>query len=310
MKHHLPIAITFLVSFVVTFNAQAQTCSCAAVPLLGSMQPSSPNGGEWFLGTTYEYHDVSDLIAGSSSVPDTTGRDRTSSALVVEASRGITEKWSISFLASAVEHTREVGGSGVSATGLGDGIVMAKYSPRRISLYSDSALSLGVGARVPIGEDDTSLQGIALAEDMQPSTGAYGSIAWIYWARAMNDSGSAKIYATGNYTNNSDNDRHYQFGHETVATFGGSYQAQSRWGFNLELSYRNAQRDERSSVEIPNTGGNWLDLNAGVQYRLTDALGISAGAKLPIRRDLNDELQFTTKYTFRTSVSYVFGNRD
>jgi len=36
-------------------------------------------------------------------------------------------------------------------------------------------------------------------------------------------------------------------------------------------------------------------------------LAVKAAAKIPVARDLNDQLQFTTKYAFRLSLSYVFG---
>ncbi len=107
-----------LLSFI-PLQTFAQTCSCAAVPILGSMQLASPKSNQWFLGTTYDFHDASELVAGSSTIPDRTGRDRTSQALIVELSRGLTEKWSFSALLSAVDHEREVNGSRASASGLG-----------------------------------------------------------------------------------------------------------------------------------------------------------------------------------------------
>jgi len=273
------------------------------------MQPASPDNGQWYFGTTYEFHDVSDLVAGTSSIPDQTGRDRTSQALLFEASRGLTEKWSISAITATVNHDRQVGGFRVSTSGLGDAIMMARYAARSISLYSDTALAFGVGARVPLGEDEARLQDVVLAEDMQPSTGAYGGTLWAYWARALNDSRRTQVYASANHTQNGDNDRKYQFGDDTVLTFGGMFQTPGPWGFNVELSYRNAERDQRNSVMIPNTGGEWLDLMATVQYRLSDALALGVAAKLPVQRDLHDELQFTSKYAVRLSLSYLVGTR-
>ena len=66
-------------------NSAATTCSCASVPLLGTMELGTPGADKWFLATTYEYHDASELVSGSSTVPDSTGRVRTSEALVLEA---------------------------------------------------------------------------------------------------------------------------------------------------------------------------------------------------------------------------------
>lgn len=288
--------------------AVATTCSCAGVPILGAMQSASPGNKQWFLASTYEFHDLGDLVSGSSSVPDATGRDRTSQALILEVSKGLSEKWSFSALLSAVEHERDVGGVKDTVSGLGDAIVMFKYSPKRISLYSKNTLSFGIGARLPIGEDDASAQGITLAEDLQPSTGAYAGIAWAYAAHAFNESTSARIYSLLTHTYNSDNDRDYQFGHATTASIGTSYQTQTPWGFNLELVYRYSERDQRASVDIPNTGGEWLDVIPAVQYHINESLAMRASAKIPLSRDLNDQLQFTTKYAFRLSLSWVFGN--
>jgi len=286
----------------------ATTCSCAGVPILGAMQSASPGDNQWFLASTYEFHDLSDLVSGSSSVPDQTGRDRTSQALILEASKGLSEKWSFSALLSAVEHERDIGGVNDSVAGLGDAIVMFKYAPKTISLYSKNTLSFGIGARLPVGEDDAKSLGVTLAEDLQPSTGAYGGIAWAYTARALNESTSARIYGLLTYTYNGDNDRDYQFGHATTVSLGSSYQTSTPWGFNLELLYRHSERDQRASVDIPNTGGQWLDIIPAVQYHINESLALRASAKIPLTRNLNDQLQFTTKYAFRISLSYVFGN--
>jgi len=291
-----------------TGESAATTCSCANVPLLGTMELGTPGDGKWFLASTYEFHDASKLVSGSSSVPDATGRDRTTDALVFELSRGLSEKISFSALLATVRHNRTVGGIQDEASGLGDAIVMFKYSPASISLYSRNALSFGVGARLPIGEDSASSGGIVLAEDLQPSTGAYASLLWVYAAHALNESASARLYANATFTNNGQNERDYQFGHETTASIGASYQTQSPWGFNAELLYRQTDRDERASVAIPNTGGQWLDFVPAVQYHINDSLALRASAKVPLSRDLNDQLQFSTKYAVRLTVSYIFGN--
>lgn len=293
---------------LVPLPAGATTCSCAGVPILGAMQSASPTGGQWFLASTYEFHDVSELVSGSSSIPDETGRDRTSQALILEASKGLSEKWSFSALLSAVEHERDIGGVNDSVAGLGDAIVMFKYSPKTISLYSKNTLSFGIGGRLPVGEDDASKQGVTLAEDLQPSTGAYGGIAWAYAARALNESTGARIYSLLTYTYNGDNDRDYQFGHTATASIGGSYQTNTPWGFNLEFLYRHSDRDQRASADIPNTGGRWLDIIPAVQYHINESLALRVSGKIPLTRNLNDQLQFTTKYAFRISLSYVFGN--
>ena len=307
MKNKVLIFAAFLLPSIYATQAEASTCSCAAVPLLGTMQLASPENNQWFLAGTFDYHDASDLVSGSTSIPDSTGRERTTQAFVLEASRGLSEKWSFSAIMSVVEHRRNVGGVEDVANGLGDAIVMIKYAPISISLYSANAVAFGFGARLPIGVDDADRNGITLAEDMQPSTGAFGGIAWGYAAHAFNDARSARIYLSTTYTYNGDNQRDYQFGHETTVTIGGAYQTQSPWGFNAEVLFRHAERDQRNSVDIPNTGGRWLDFVPAVQYHATESFALTLAGKIPLRRDLNDALQFTTKYSVRFSFAYVFG---
>ena len=143
---------------------------------------------------------------------------------------------------------------------------------------------------------------------MQPSTGAYGGMLWAFAARALNESASARIYASASYIGNGENDRDYRFGDETTVSIGASYQTQSAWGFNAELLYRGATRDERAGSVIPNTGGEWLDFIPAVQYHINESMALRLSTKIPLTRNLNDQLQFTTKYAVRLTFSYVFGN--
>jgi hypothetical protein len=310
MKKYVSLVAGMVLLALVPGVSGAQTCSCAGVPILGAMESASPKDSQWYLAGTYEYHDISELVSGSSTVHDGTGRDRTAQAMILEASRGLSEKWSFSALLSAIEHERDVGGQRDTVNGVGDAIVMLKYSPKTISLYEKTTVSFGLGTRLAIGEDDAKSQGVVLAEDLQPSTGAYGGILWVYAARALNDSRGARIYASATHTYNGENDRDYQFGQSTTASIGGSYQTQTPWGFNLELLYRHADRDQRASADIPNTGGAWLDIIPAVQYHVNESLAVRASAKIPVSRDLNDQLQFTSKYAFRLSLSYVFGGNN
>jgi len=304
----LTILATATALLLAAADSAATTCSCANVPLLGTMELGTPGDGKWFLATTYEYHDASELVSGSSTVSDTTGRVRTSEAFVLEVSRGFREKFSVSALLAAVQHKREVGSDRDQVSGLGDAIVMLKYSPAAISLYSKKALSFGIGAQLPLGENDASSNGIVLAEDLQPSTGAYAGMLWVYAAQALNDSASARIYLNATYTRNGENDRDYRFGHSATASLGVSYQTQTPWGFNIETLYRNADRDSRGGSSIPNTGGNWLDLIPAVQYHVNDSMALRMSGRIPLARDLNDQLQFTTRYSVRLTLSWVFGN--
>ena len=287
-------------------GARAATCSCAAVPLLGSMDTGAPVGGSWLLTGGYESHEIGDLYSGSDQVSDETGRERSSRALVLQASRGFGGRFAVTALLSAVEHERRVGGQTTMGRGLGDGLLMLKYSPMRITPFRRTGLTLGIGTAIPVGEDDES-DFVTLAEDMQPSTGAWAPVAWLHAERAWSQAANTRSYGSVSYRANGENDRNYRFGDTWTASLGATHRTAGRWGFGIELRYRQADRDERASVRIPNTGGRWLDGVPAVQFQFTERLAGKVSGRFPLWRDVNDALQFTTSYAVSVSLSYVAG---
>ncbi|MCZ6894516.1 MAG: hypothetical protein O7H40_10780, partial [Gammaproteobacteria bacterium] len=61
-----------------------------------------------------------------------------------------------------------------------------------------------------------------------------------------------------------------------------------------------------NSVLIPNTGGEWLDFVPAIQYHFSNNIAGKLSGRIPVWRDLNDALQFTTSYSIAMSISYVF----
>lgn len=289
-------------------HTQAVTCSCAGVPLLSSMETATPEARSWFIGTSFQYRDLSEAVSGSDEVDDGIDRDRTAQTLIAEVSYGFNDRWSASTLFSYVHHEREVGGGDEQeGKGIGDAIAMAKYAFLRQGIASRHGLTLGLGTRIPLGEEDEKGSlGIRLAQDMQPSTGAWGGIGWFNYSYAFNQAGTIQAYSTGSYTYNDENDRDYRFGHESTVELGGSYNSLGNWAALAGLRYRHTERDERNGVEIPNTGGEWVDFVPAVQFRFSEGFATKLGVTIPVWRDLNDALQFTTKYAAHLSLSYVF----
>ncbi len=300
---------TLLAAFVVLGglaapDTRAATCSCAGVPLLGAMQ-SAGSEGRYYIGAGWEYRDLSDLVAGSSDVPDETGRDRSSTAFVLEGAARLSERWSVAGIGTWLEHERRVGaGPATHGRGLGDAVVMLRWSPLSSGLTQPYGLAVGVGARVPLGDDDDTAAGLTLAEDLQPSTGAWGTVLTVHASRALNRSGAWTAYANFGAAWNEENDRDYQFGDNMTFAAGAAYRGLPRWGFGLELRHRRADRDARSGTSIPNTGGRWLDAQISAQYQFSERFAARASYLVPLRRDLNDALQFTTSRGISFGLAY------
>lgn len=304
LKH----ALAILLIFGLQNAAYAATCSCAGVPLLASINTSAKEKGQLFISYSAENHQISDLVSGSKDVPDETGRDRHSFSQVLSASYAMTDRWSVSALVSYVNHSRDIGSSIIGKTtssGFGDSLALLRYTPLFFTPFSRHEVSLGLGLRVPTGDDDFG-SGFVFSEDMQPSTGAYGGILWTSYSYAFNQAGTVQLNTSANYTYNGENDREYQFGHEFNFAIGLGHSVGTRFSYSAAIRYRTTQNDRRFGFDVPNTGGEWVEFVPAVGYAITDKFNIGVSGRIPIARDLNGTLQFTTSYAYALSLSYAF----
>jgi hypothetical protein len=300
------ITFTGLASFSV--NGFSATCSCAGVPLLNSMNSASVDKNQWLLNVTYEHHEMNKLYSGSDEVNDETNRIRETDSAIIQVNYGINKVWSVSAMLSYIDHYREIGRSSnsfSSASGIGDGLILLKYTPQQIDLFSKWEYAFGVGVKIPLGEDNAMQNGVTLSEDMQPSSGSYSALAWGYLGYAFDQSSQTQMFMSSNYSFNQDNDRNYTNGNEFNIDIGGSYTMVKNWGFVAQLRYRTTQADERNNNSIPNTGGEWVDFIPSVQYRINDKSGVNLGFRIPLYRNLDGALQFTTSSAATLSYSYA-----
>lgn len=309
MIKNIASAIILIVAGSLPLVAQTATCSCAGVPLLNAIDVSSTQPGDFFFNLTTEQHEISDLVRGKKEISDETNLARSSSAQTVSMSYGLADKWSLSGLISYIEHTRDVGSSFFGAqrtSGLGDAVVLVRYTPLYQTPFSRHEVGLGLGARLPIGKDDATVGGFIASEDMHPSTGSIGKIAWASYSYAFDQAATMQLTASINYTLNDDeNDRDYAFGDEFNFSLGFSQSIGTKFGYSAGLNYRTTTADERGGFDIPNTGGEWLDFVPAVRYQLTDNLTAAISGRVPIARELDGAIQFTTSYSYALSLTYA-----
>lgn len=301
---YLP-CLLFLLVFIKAYGA---TCSCASVPLLSSIDATSAEDQQWLVFISLQHQDVSDLYSGSKKVNDETNRKRFSNSIIAQIDYGLSNSWSITSLFSYVQHERNIGissNSGVSSQGMGDTLIVLKYIPQRFSLFSSLEYSFGLGVKIPTGVNDNTTNGILLAEDMQPGTGAYSWVGLAYVAYALDPAATKRIFLSANYSDNQTNDRHYKLGNEYNITLGWSRYFENKLATTLQLNYRYTNADERGNFEIPNTGGTWLDIIPSIQY-VFEKSAIKLSGHIPVYRHLEGALQFTTSYSISLGYSYVF----
>jgi len=287
--------------------ALSATCSCAGVPLSSSDGFVATEAGEAQLSIDYNFHDISDLVAGSERINDETERDRASETVLVRYGYGLTDRWTLGALTSYVRHERQVGISNEAnqvSTGMGDSLLSASYTPEKITVFNRQQLTYGLAIRIPTGEEDNGSP--LFLEDMQPGQGAWGGTAWVYWARAYSQQARWKTFVSLSHSETGENSREYSFEGETNLSAGVSYSSDYGLALQGALEVREADAHTRFGGELPNTGGRWVNASFSAQYTMTPVLAIRTSMVVPVSRDLNGSLQFTTRRQWSLGMVYSF----
>ena len=306
-KSYLWIALSLL---VIGKNRPvfAATCSCAGVSLSSSIQLNNFEPQVLDLSVHVTQSDISKLVSGRDTVNDETLRNRETETYLLQASYGITENFAVTGVMSWVEHSRSIGSSqspSERSSGMGDSLVVASYSFAKITPFTSHGFALGLGLRIPTGENSNGSP-ITFAEDLQPSQGAWGSSLWFNYQYALDQQASFTVFIDGNFSTNNSNDRGYSFDSEWNLSSGINYQLSSAWTTSVGLAYRDANPHLRQDVSIPNTGGRWLDGTISASYSINPTSSISLAYRIPVARDLNGALQFTTRDSMTLSWSSRF----
>jgi len=296
------------VIFLAQSQVQAATCSCAGAPLANGINIGDFEDGRTSVTLSLVNSDISDLVEGSRTINDETGRSRDTESYLVKTTYGFNDHWAFTGIISYINHSRNIAISNTAdeeSSGVGDSLFLVSYAPQKIDPFTRDEWAVGVGLRAPTGENDNG-EPIRFAEDLQPGQGAWGYSLWFHYAHAFNQQADLVYYIDGNYSSVNSNDREYSFEDEWTLTTGLSYSLNAEWSTNWSLNYRDASPHTRFSGEIPNTGGWWLDLSPSISYSLNPESTISLSGTIPLARDLEGTLQFTTKNSFALSYTHLF----
>ncbi|MCW9000415.1 MAG: transporter [Kangiellaceae bacterium] len=309
----LPIKIKAgLVSFAivgVAANCQqlnAATCSCAGVSLSDNINIADFEAEKFRLYVGYSYHDISRLVEKSRTIVDDTGRERTTETLGLTLNYGINKNWAITANINYVEHFRNISlnnSAGESSSGIGDTLIVLSYAPQKITPFEFNQFAFGVGLKIDTGKNDEGMP-IPFAEDLQPGQGSNGYSFWAHYARSFSQKADWLFFIDGNFQSNEENSRGYSYEQELSIASGVSYSSDANWSARLALTWRKADAHTRASSTLPNTGGEWIDFSPSFSYALNEKHSLGGSVRIPLSRDLEGELQFTTKQLF--SVYYAY----
>jgi hypothetical protein len=303
----LKIALFLILVSISHSYLDSQTCSCAATTLFDPIEYTTLKNRQWRFELTYKYHALNDLVEGTKKVLDDTRRRRTAQSLLLDIRHALFRSLTLRAVLGFTRQGRDVGISEampVNTQGLGDGLLTIQYSPVHYSRTSRTEIALGAGVKIPMGKSDARIIGIA-SEDMQPGTGSWDGVIWVYASRIIPLLKGLEIFAGVSARFNGSNTRSYSFGNEVISSIGTRLQTTKNLSFSLFTRYRWADADSRFEGKIPNTGGQWVYLVPSITVNIARNWGVKTEGEIPIYRRLNGFRQFTSTYSISVSIFYL-----
>ncbi len=319
MNIRIPLALSVFLLFS-AIPIMAQTCSCAGAPLISSQSTGASSAGNFLFGLTYEYHDISSLYSGSTRLEDETVTRNTQSVLF-EVNYGITDQFSLSGTFSYVDKDRTTGlhrpggGTTVNTNGLGDGIIMARYTLHQQTIWDQYHVAVGAGVKAPFGTTSLQRNGFTMNADMQPGTGAWDGVVWSYLSTSFLPHTTLNLFLNTTYRQTGSNDRFaegdsYRFGNEFVSDLGVTNELAGNLSYMISLQYRSTSSDQLNGNNMPNTGGKWLSAVPSLNFSVSDMVSVRLSGRVPVYQNLNGT-QPTTSYAVSGTLFLNFNrNKD
>ncbi len=286
----------------------SQTCCSGGIPMSNNLGLENLGEGVLQVGLNYDFNNLNTLNAGTRKLDDNSRQRITHSALF-NASYSFTNNLSLEALFTWVNQRRVIDQFGnvdlQQTNGIGDAVILAKYKFTKI-LGESSAISLGIGAKIPLGSyDEVNNIGITYIADLQPGSGAWDMILFSSLSKNFDFRPTATFSArtiyrsTGSNRDYLDGTQVYEYGNEIQFFVGVSDQflifGKKLISPSLSVKYRNAKRDEVDGIELNNTGGNWVFILPGISINISQNTSFQVKAELPIISNV-DGTQLTPTY--------------
>jgi hypothetical protein len=309
-------AFSVLLVMICSMQVGAQTCSCAGAPLVSSQAGGMINPGNYSVGITYQYNDISAIYSGSTKQNQRT-QERSTESYLLEISAGIINRLSATLSLSYVDKNRTTGlstpvSSTATVNGIGDGLISLNYELIESDLWNPNQVIVFGGVKVPFGEHSVSNNGVQFNADMQPGTGTFDVLSGVIATHILR-SWNAEVQLGIRYRANGENERfnsddNYSFGNRL--TVQGAFRKQvNTFIAALGLEYRKAASDQLNSNKLANTGGSWLFVQPSVSAGLFRNTGIRVSADLPIFTEVQGT-QPSTSFALMASFFVNFGKSE
>jgi len=313
----LVFSIPFILMVGLLQQSEAQTCSCAGAPLVSSQSGGTVGKGAFLIGYTFDYKNISDLYNGSNELLNNTVERNTSTSLL-ELHYGISERFAVTTTLTYVNKFRETGlhlGSSsqkLRTTGVGDAMLLLKYNLHPQTVFEQFQVILGAGVKAPFGQSSMRNNGFLLNADMQPGTGAWDGVLWMYSSKTFPGI-NTELFMVNSFRYSGTNERfssddRYRFGNEFVTSAGAGGSLFRDISYSMALRFRTAASDTRNSAVMPDTGGSWLSASPALisPFPLLENASLQLSGNIPLYQYV-EGTQPSISYTLSASLFINFG---
>lgn len=299
--------------------AQGQTCCSGGIPLSNNIGLEFSEDNKLILGVSYDFNNLNTLKNDSETLDDDS-RLRTTHSVLVNAGYTLTDRLSIEGLFSWVNQRRiinQFNSENIDETyGIGDAIALARYTILK-NTRTNWTVNLGLGVKIPLGSStETSEQGITLNADLQPGSNAWDMIYLVGASKTFDFRPTMAFSSRIVYRQTGENDEYfgdstYEFGNEIQAYLSVSDQfliKNTLVNSGITFKYRNASNDQIQSIDLPNTGGDWVFIIPNFSIHIFQNIRFNAAAELPLY-SRPDGIQLTPTYRLTTGFLFNLFNK-
>lgn len=317
-----PLVITTFLAFSILMfgllpQTKAQTCSCAGAPLVSSQSGGTVANGAFLIGYTFDFKNISDLYNGSNELVNNTVERNTSTSLL-ELHYGISDRFAVTTTLTFVNKFRETGlhlGSSsqrLRTSGVGDAMLLLKYNFHPQTVFEQYQVIIGAGVKAPLGESSMRNNGFLLNADMQPGTGAWDGVLWMYSSKTFPGI-NTEFFMMNSFRYSGTNERfssddRYRFGNEFVTSTGAGGALFRDISYRMALRFRTAASDTRNSAEMPDTGGSWVSASPAIitPFPFLENASVQLSGTIPFYQYVKGT-QPSISYTLSASLFIGFG---
>jgi hypothetical protein len=297
----------------------AQGCCTVGASSLGGLESGVQRTNTLSLALGYQSNSVTQAYQGTDKIADPLRRTAEVRYLTVQAEYGLMNGLSVLGSINYSDKTRELTvttGSGSSKTdrtasfrgnGIGDLIVLVKYSVLQPTIPQPTGIAVGVGASLPTGSFTQEQNSSQLSIDLQPGTGATALLGWLFASHGFPELG-LQFFLTSTYRYAGTNFDGYRLGDEILATLMAEKSITENYSGFVALRSRFAQKDFANRRFLIGTGGTYYDFMPGIGYR-DGPSSLKLFGQLPVYRNVRG-IQLALAYTFGVSFAYEFGRSE